>query len=82
LFWVKAPLSSFLFDTHRNDTGCYFIKYEFERVNLGFWKLLKPVYTFDIVMLSETEGFHKGVQLLENYCDDCRLTVNIKKKQH
>jgi hypothetical protein len=31
-------------------------------------------------MLSETEGLHKGVQLLENYCDDCRLTVYIKKK--
>ena len=63
-----------------NDIEDYFILNGFEGVDIGHLKMFLLLYADDIVILSETEdGLHKGLLLLESYCDKWRLTVNIKK---
>ena len=58
----------------------YYMLNDFDGIDLGFLKLFLLLYADDIVIMSKTEeGLHKGLLLLEEYCDRWKLTVNCTK---
>ena len=70
-------LSPFLFSMYLNDIEEYYILNGFEGIDLGILKLFLLLYADDIVIMSETEeGLHKGLKLLETYCERWKLSVN------
>ena len=73
-------MSPFLFSMYLNDIEEHFILNGFEGIEIGMLKLFLLLYADDIVLLAETEqGLQKGLDLLEQYCDKWKLTVNINK---
>ena len=75
-------MSPFLFSMYLNDIEEHFILNGFEGIEIGMLKLFLLLYADDIVLLAETEqGLQKGLDLLEQYCDKWKLTVNINKKK-
>ena len=63
-----------------NDIEEHFVLNGYEGIEIGMLKLFLLLYADDIVILSETEtGLQHGLDLLEQYCDKWKLTVNIKK---
>ena len=73
-------LSPFLFSMYLNDIEEHFVLNGYEGIEIGMLKLFLLLYADDIVILSETEtGLQHGLDLLEQYCDKWKLTVNIKK---
>ena len=51
-----------------------------EGIDIGMLKLYLLLYADDIVIFSNTsEGLQKGLDILSDYCQKWKLTVNIDK---
>ena len=73
-------MSPFLFSMYLNDIEKYFLKNNYDGINLDTLKLFIMLYADDIVLFSESEtGLQKGLDLLKEYCDQWKLTVNTQK---
>lgn len=73
-------LSPFLFSMYLNDLENEFEMKGVEGINLGMLKLYLLLYADDIVIFSNTkEGLQKGLDVLADYCNKWKLTVNIDK---
>ena len=63
-----------------NDIEEHFVLNVYEGFEIGMLKLFLLLYADDIELLSETEtGLQQCLDLLEQYCDKWKLTVNINK---
>jgi len=73
-------LSPFLFAMYLNDMEEYLLTNYYDGISLDTLKLFIIVYADDIVLFSESEtGLQKGLDLLKEYCDQWKLTVNTQK---
>ena len=75
-------LSPILFAMYANDIEQEFITKGADGVDIGFLKLFLLLYADDIVIFSESaDGLQKGLNILYEYCQRWKLTVNpIKSK--
>ena len=72
-------LSPILFAMYVNDIEREFITKGADGVDLGFIKLFLLLYADDIVIFSESAvGLQHGLDLLQEYCQRWRVTVNPK----
>ena len=63
-----------------NDLEKELIQKGAEGINIGMLKLYLLLYADDIVIFSNTsEGLQKGLDILSDYCQKWKLTVNIDK---
>ena len=63
-----------------NDIEEHFELKGFKGIDIGTLKMFLLIYADDIVILSESEeGLLQGLDILQEYCDRWKLTVNIKK---
>ena len=75
-------LSPILFAMYVNDIEREFITKGADGVDLGFIKLFLLLYADDIVIFSESAvGLQHGLDLLQEYCQRWRLTVNPNKSK-
>lgn len=75
-------LSPFLFAIYVNDIEEEFILKGADGLNLGVLKLFLLLYADDIVIFSDTaEGLQNGLNILFNYCNTWKLSVNIDKSK-
>lgn len=73
-------LSPFLFAMYLNDIEEYLLTNNYDGISLDTLKLFIMLYADDIVLFSESEtGLQKGLDLLKQYCDRWKLTVNTQK---
>ena len=73
-------LSPFLFSMFVNDLESELIEKGVEGLDLNFNKLFLLMYADDIMIFSETEvGLQNGLDVLFNYCNKWKLTVNAQK---
>ena len=73
-------LSPFLFSMYINDLEKELIQKCAEGIDIGMLKLYLLLYADDIVIFSNTsEGLQKGLDILGDYCQKWKLTVNIDK---
>lgn len=73
-------LSPFLFSMYLNDLENEFIRKGADGFNIDMLKLYLLLYADDIVIFSETSvGLKKGLDILADYCDRWKLTVNTNK---
>ena len=73
-------LSPFLFSMYINDLEKELIQKGAEGIDIGMLKLYLLLYADDIVIFSNTsEGLQKGLDILSDYCQKWKLTVNIDK---
>lgn len=73
-------LSPFLFSMYLNDLENEFIQKGVEGVDIGMLKLFLLLYADDIVIFSNTmEGLQRGLDVLAEYCEKWKLTVNTDK---
>ena len=72
---ITFPLSIYV-----NDLGDEFYLHNAGGVDIHTLKLFLLLYADDITLFSETaEGLQEGLNLLSNYCDRWKLTVNTDK---
>ena len=63
-----------------NDLENELIQKGAEGIDIGMLKLYLLLYADDIVIFSNTsEGLQKGLDILSDYCQKWKLTVNIDK---
>ena len=63
-----------------NDLEKELIQKGAEGIDIGMLKLYLLLYADDIVIFSNTsEGLQKGLDILSDYCQKWKLTVNIDK---
>ena len=75
-------LSPFLFAIYLNDIEQEYITKGADGVDTGFLKLFLLLYADDIVIFSEKpEGLQNGLNILYDYCQRWRLTVNPNKSK-
>ena len=75
-------LSPILFAMYVNDIEREFITKGADGVDLGFMKLFLLLYADDNVIFSESAvGLQHGLDLLQEYCQRWRLTVNPNKSK-
>ena len=75
-------LSPFLFSMYINDLEKELIQKGAEGIDIGMLKLYLLLYADDIVIFSNTsEGLQKGLDILSDYCQKWKLTVNIDKQR-
>ena len=73
-------LSPFLFSMYIHDLEKELIQKGAEGIDIGMLKLYLLLYADDIVIFSNTsEGLQKGLDILSDYCQKWKLTVNIDK---
>ena len=73
-------LSPFLFAMYLNDLEETFELKGYKGIEIGMLKLMLLLYADDIVILSESEaGLQMGLDILKDYCDRWKLTVNVNK---
>ena len=73
-------LSPFLFSMYLNDLEDEFELKGVEGIDIGMLKLYLLLYADDIVIFSNSkEGLQKGLDVLADYCNKWKLTVNIDK---
>ena len=73
-------LSPFLFSMLINDLENELIVKGVEGLDLHFIKIFLLMYADDIVLFSETEdGLQSGLNVLHDYCQKWKLTVNTQK---
>ena len=73
-------LSPFLFSMLINDLENELIVKSVEGLDLHFLKIFLLMYADDIVLFSETEdGLQSGLNVLHDYCQKWKLTVNTQK---
>ena len=73
-------LSPFLFSMFVNDLESELIEKGVEGLDLNFIKLFLLMYADDIVIFSEMEvGLQNGLDVLFDYCNKWKLTVNAQK---
>lgn len=73
-------LSPFLFGMYLNDLESEFIQKGVEGIDIGMLKLFLLLYADDIVIFSNTsDGLQKGLDVLAEYCDWWKLTVNTEQ---
>ena len=73
-------LSPFIFSMYLNDIEEHFMLNGFKGVDISFLKMFLLLYADDIVIFAENENdLQNGLQLLEDYCQRWKLTVNTKK---
>ena len=73
-------LSPYLFSMFVNDLESELIEKGVEGLDLNFIKLFLLMYADDIVIFSETEvGLQNGLDVLFDYCNKWKLTVNAQK---
>ena len=75
-------LSPILFAMYVNDIEQEFITKGADGVDIGLFELFVLLYADDIVIFSESsEGLQKGLDILYEYCQRWKLTVNAKKSK-
>ena len=75
-------LSPILFAMYVNDIEQEFITKGTDGVDIGFLKLFFLLYADDIVIFSESaDGLQKGLNILYEYCQRWKLTVNLIKSK-
>ena len=73
-------LSPFLFAMYINDMEQELENNGVNGIDIGMFKLLLLLYADDIVLFGNTsEELQKSLDVLEEYCDRWRLTVNTSK---
>ena len=73
-------LSPFLFSMYINDMEQELENNGVNGIDIGMVKLLLLLYADDIVLFGNTpEELQKSLDILEEYCDRWRLTVNTSK---
>ncbi len=73
-------LSPFLFAMYVNDLEDDFYLHGVEGVDVGMIKLLLLLYADDIIIFAQSaESLQKGLNVLGDYCQRWKLTVNIAK---
>jgi hypothetical protein len=73
-------LSPFLFSIYVNDIEDTLLREGFKGINTGFLKLFLLLYADDIVIIAESlDDLQKGMDILKDYCERWKLTVNINK---
>ena len=73
-------LSPFLFSMYLNDLEEELITNGVNGIDIGILKLFLLLYADDIVLFGKTsEDLQHGLNILENYCNRWKLTVNTNK---
>ena len=73
-------LSPFLFSMFFNDLEEELILKNVEGLEFYYFKLFLLMYADDIVLFSEkVDGLQNGLNCMNQYCQKCKLTVNIQK---
>lgn len=73
-------LSPFLFSMYINDLESELIQKDVDGIDIGMLKLYLLLYADDIVIFSSTEeDLQKGLDVLSDYCERWKLTVNTEK---
>ncbi|MCG8044774.1 MAG: reverse transcriptase domain-containing protein, partial [Candidatus Thiodiazotropha endolucinida] len=73
-------LSPFLFSMYINDLEQELIQNGIDGIDIGMLKLYLLLYADDIVIFSmSSEGLQKGLDVLSEYCNRWKLTVNTDK---
>ena len=76
----EESLSPFVFSTYLNDIEDEFYLHGIEGINIYQIKLFLLFYADDITLFSETvDGLQSGLNVLYNYCQKWRLSVNTVK---
>ena len=74
------PLSPFLFSMYINDLEGELMQNDIDGIDIGMLKLYLLLYADDIVIFSmSSEGLQKGLDVLCDYCQRWKLTVNTDK---
>ena len=74
-------LSPFLFSMYINDLENELMQNGVDGIDLGMLKLYLLLYADDIVIFSNTsDGLKRGLEVLSDYCQKWKLTVNTEKK--
>ena len=73
-------LSPFLFSIYLNDIESTFIREGFKGIDTGWLKLFLLLYADDIVIMADSlNELQKGMDILRDYCERWKLTVNVNK---
>ena len=73
-------LSPFLFSIYVNDLEETLRANGHRGINVGLLKVFLLIYADDIILISETsDDLKKGLDILEQYCERWKLTVNVDK---
>ena len=73
-------LSPFLFSIYVNDLEETFIREGFKGISIGMFKLFLLLYADDIVVMAESiSDLQNAMNILKDYCDKWKLTVNVNK---
>ena len=65
-----------------NDLENEFMQNGIDSIDLGMLKLYLLLYADDIVIFSNTsKGLQRGLDILSDYCQKWKLTVNIEKQK-
>ena len=73
-------LSPFLFSMYINDLESELMQNGVDGIDIGMLKLYLLLYADDIVIFSSTsDGLQKGLDVLSEYCQKWKLTVNTEK---
>ena len=73
-------LSPFLFSMYINDLESELMQNGVDGTDIGMLKLYLLLYADDIVIFSSTsDGLQKGLDVLSDYCQKWKLTVNTEK---
>ena len=71
-------LSPILFALYLNDLEQEFITRGADGVDSGLLKLFLLLYAYDIIIFSESaSGLQNGLNILHDYCQKWKLTVNV-----
>ena len=77
---TRGILSPFLFAIHVNDIEEEFIIKGANGIDVGYLNLFLLLYAGDIVIFSDSpEGLQQSLDILFEYCNKWKLTVNIEK---
>ena len=73
-------ISPFLFSMYLNDIEETFLLHNYQGVDIGMLKLCLLLYADDVILFSESEeGLQDGLNILYDYCQRWKLTVNTEK---
>ena len=73
-------LSPFLFSMYVNDLEAMLVVHDFNGIEISMSKLFLLLYADNIIIFSESaEGLQTGLDILKDYCDKWKLTVNTNK---
>ena len=72
-------ISSFLFAMYINDLEETFELKGFKGIEIGMLKLMLLLYANDIILSESEAGLQMGLDILKDYCDRWKLTVNVNK---